>query len=203
LHRLADTAPELRMQCIDNGIERIDAVIITHAHAEEIVTTVREVFGKPVPGGVLVIALADADGGYRRALVDHALIPRPESPVLADVLQDDPASVIRIADNRAFSITLHSWASAGTWYTSNRTYTFRRQDGCFRLIGFDQSSLHRASGETEETSINYLTGRAWTRSGSIEDDEGDRQSRRLAKRSMICLEDVGDGFSFQSGLTVD
>jgi hypothetical protein len=153
---------------------------------------------------MLVIALADADGGYRRALVDHALIPRPESPVLADVLQDDPASVIRITDNRAFSITLHSWASAGTWFTANRSFTFRHQDGCFRLIGFDQSSLHRASGETEETSINYLTGRAWTRSGNIADDvQGTRQSRRLASRSQECLGNIHDGFAFDPGLPAD
>jgi hypothetical protein len=150
---------------------------------------------------MLVIALADADGGYRRALVDHALIPRPESPVLADVLQDDPASAIRIAGNRAFSITLHSWASAGTWHTSNRTYTFRRQDGCFRLIGFDQSSLHRASGETEETSINFLTGRAWTRSGSIEDDTPGPQRPQRHWSSAICLGDIEDGFAFDPGLS--
>lgn len=150
---------------------------------------------------MLVIALADAGGGYRRALVDHALIPRPESPVMADVLQDDPANAIRIADNRAFSITLHSWASAGTWYTSNRTYTFRRQDGCFRLIGFDRSSLHRASGETEDTSVNYLTGRAWTRSGSIEHTPGPRRPQRLQGRSAICLGDIEDGFVFDPGLS--
>lgn len=151
---------------------------------------------------LLVIALADAEGGYRRAGVDHALIPRPDSPVMADVLQDDPASAIRIADNRAFSITLHSWASAGTWYTSNRTYTFRRQDGCFRLIGFDRSSLHRASGETEDTSVNFLTGRAWTRSGSIEDDTpGPQRPQRLQSRSAICLGDIEDGFAFDPGLS--
>ncbi|TDK26344.1 hypothetical protein E2F46_05220 [Luteimonas aestuarii] len=152
---------------------------------------------------MLVIALADPDGGYRRALVDRALIPRPESPVMDDVLQDDPAHAIRIADNRAFSVALHSWASAGSWFTSRRSFTFRWQDGCFRLIGLDTFELHRGSGATAEASINYLTGRAWTRTGSIEDDDGDRQPHRLAKRSMICLEDVGDGLSFQSGLTVE
>lgn len=153
---------------------------------------------------MLVIALADAQGGYRRVLVDHALIPRAESPVMADVLQDDPATAIRIGDNRAFSVTLHSWASAGTWFTANRTLTFRQQDGCFRLIGLDAFGMHRGSGETSEASINYLTGRAWTRKGSIEDDgEGDRRPHRLARREVVCLEDVGDGFAFQSGLPAD
>jgi phosphoribosyl 1,2-cyclic phosphate phosphodiesterase len=33
---LVDTAPELRMQCIRNGIDMIDAVVYTHAHADHI-----------------------------------------------------------------------------------------------------------------------------------------------------------------------
>jgi phosphoribosyl 1,2-cyclic phosphate phosphodiesterase len=31
---LLDTPPELRMQLVDNGIDRIDAVLFTHAHAD-------------------------------------------------------------------------------------------------------------------------------------------------------------------------
>jgi phosphoribosyl 1,2-cyclic phosphate phosphodiesterase len=33
---LVDTSPELRLQCIANGIDRIDAVVFTHAHADHI-----------------------------------------------------------------------------------------------------------------------------------------------------------------------
>src|SRR5690348_17826752 len=31
---LVDTTPELRLQCIANGIDLIDAVVYTHAHAD-------------------------------------------------------------------------------------------------------------------------------------------------------------------------
>lgn len=48
-----------------------------------------------------VIALAEHHGGDRRALVDHALISRPTSPVIAAVLQDDPANALRIRRNGA------------------------------------------------------------------------------------------------------
>lgn len=33
---LVDTTPELRLQCIDHGVDRIEAVVITHAHADHI-----------------------------------------------------------------------------------------------------------------------------------------------------------------------
>jgi len=36
LRVLVDTAPELRMQCVTNRIDMIDAVVFTHAHADHI-----------------------------------------------------------------------------------------------------------------------------------------------------------------------
>src|SRR5213080_1787880 len=33
---LVDTTPELRLQCVANGVERIDAIVFTHAHADHI-----------------------------------------------------------------------------------------------------------------------------------------------------------------------
>lgn len=33
---IVDTSPELRMQCVRNGIDMIDAVVYTHAHADHI-----------------------------------------------------------------------------------------------------------------------------------------------------------------------
>jgi phosphoribosyl 1,2-cyclic phosphate phosphodiesterase len=33
---LVDTTPELRLQCIANGVDKIDAIVFTHAHADHI-----------------------------------------------------------------------------------------------------------------------------------------------------------------------
>jgi hypothetical protein len=151
---------------------------------------------------MLVIAFADGQGGYRRELVDHQLIPRAESPLLDDVLRDDAPAMIQIRGNRSFAITLHSFASAGSWSSGDRQFTFRHQDGCFRLIGFDDTQVHRGSGEITRTSINYLTGGAWRSTGSIEDDaEPPKQWQTLPpSRRLVCIEQIGDGFVFDPAL---
>src|SRR5437762_12134967 len=33
---LVDTTPELRLQCVANGVDAIDAIVFTHAHADHI-----------------------------------------------------------------------------------------------------------------------------------------------------------------------
>lgn len=33
---LVDTTPELRLQCVENGVDRVDALVFTHAHADHI-----------------------------------------------------------------------------------------------------------------------------------------------------------------------
>src|SRR5215813_12396013 len=33
---LVDSGPELRIQCVANGVDRIDALVFTHAHADHI-----------------------------------------------------------------------------------------------------------------------------------------------------------------------
>ena len=33
---LIDTTPELRLQCVANGVDRVDAVVYTHAHADHV-----------------------------------------------------------------------------------------------------------------------------------------------------------------------
>src|SRR6266576_3747728 len=33
---LVDTTPELRLQCVANGVDKIDAIVFTHAHADHI-----------------------------------------------------------------------------------------------------------------------------------------------------------------------
>lgn len=149
---------------------------------------------------MLVAAIGTADGGWRRLVGDHALVPRNVSPYMEDFLGDATGGV-HIHPNRTWSISLHSFASAGSWSMRNVTYTFRLEDDCMRLVGFDSMDLHRASGGILDTSVNYLTGRAWTRAGHVSEDEtGPKRWTRVAGNARICIEDIGHGLSFEPEL---
>lgn len=145
---------------------------------------------------MLVVALRDG-AGYRRVLEDHAFIPRRADPVEDDYVQgDDALSIVR----GALRIRLHAWRSAGGWSTWGSTFTFRWQAGCLRLIGFDRSHLQRNSGQTQDTSINYLTGRATVAEGSIEDDAVATRRLRIDRAPLRCLQDIGSGMDFDPAL---
>ena len=150
---------------------------------------------------MLVVAVATEDGGWRRVMSDHALVPRPDSPVMDDFLGDDAAGRVQIRPGRTWSLSLHSWASAGTWSTREVTYTFRLEGDCMRLVGYDAVDLHRASGDITTTSVNYLSGRAWTQPGHIaEDAPGLQRWTRLASKARACIQDIGHGLSFEPEL---
>lgn len=150
---------------------------------------------------MLLAVVALPDGTWRQVMRNHHLVPRPESPVMDDYLGDDPAGAVTIRSNRTWSVALHSWASAGTWSMRSVGLAFRLEGGCMRLVGYDNMHLHRATGETATTSVNYLTGRAWIQPGSISDDEPRAQRpARLASQARLCIEDVGDGLEFTPDL---
>lgn len=144
---------------------------------------------------LLVVAFREG-ARYRRVLQDHTLIPRHDDPVADDYLAEDPVAIVR----GTARIRLHFWRSAGGWGTWNRRFTFRWQDGCFRLVGFDHDQLQRNSGFTERTSINYLTRRATVEEGSIEHDDVQTRSLDLPRAPLQCLAEVGSGMDFEPAL---
>ena len=56
--------------------------------------------------------------------------------------------------------------TAGGATTGGPTYVFRYQDGDFFLIGKDETELSRYSGETTDTSENYLTHKRQVTTGN-------------------------------------
>ncbi len=91
---LFDTGPDLRQQCLSAGIDRLDAVVFTHAHADHLhglddIRSINNLIGRPLPAHAHHDVLArieerfpyafaggqDGIGGFWRP----ELLPRPFS----------------------------------------------------------------------------------------------------------------------------
>jgi hypothetical protein len=143
---------------------------------------------------LLVVALKEPDGTYRRVVADHALIPRPEDPLLVDPF---PEGSLTLSDKGVLKLRLDWFRSMGGWTSWNNAFAFRFQDGCMRLIGFDRAEVTRNTGETEDVSVNYLTGKGWVRKGNFEQEgPGKQRPFKLKKNPVVCLEAVGNGLEF-------
>ncbi|NTV46202.1 MAG: hypothetical protein HGB11_06700 [Chlorobiales bacterium] len=140
---------------------------------------------------ILAVAFG-SKSGYTLAAENHTLIPRRDSPTLDDPLEEGGVNIGR----GTLRVSLHLWASAGSWSTSNTTYTFRYQENCFKLIGYDRNELRRNSGETTDLSINYLSRKAKVVHGSIEDSKQDVKWKPVPNHPLLCMDEVGDGFEF-------
>jgi hypothetical protein len=141
---------------------------------------------------MLVVAFAEkATKKYSLALANHTLIPRHTNP-----LMDDPLGEVAIVKGTV-QVSLGFWMSAGSWFTSQNKFTFRYQDGCFKLIGYDSTGTQRNSGEMTKVSINYLTKKAKTSKGNVENDQETVSWKTVRVPSLLCLDAVGDGLEFE------
>jgi hypothetical protein len=106
--------------------------------------------------------------GYVQIGAATKLIPPAGSdanPCLTDPLDEGGISIAR----QVLSVKLHYWQSCGSWSVTSNTYGFKRQAGRFRLIGYDRMEFMRNSGEGQEISVNFLTGRKSTKPFSNEE----------------------------------
>jgi len=138
---------------------------------------------------LLVVLAAEADGGYRRLAQSDQAIRRNTRPEISDPLEEGGLSLER----RVLSITTGFFSSAGSWSMGHTTHKFRWQDGCMRLIGYDDSSVQRNTGETTDISVNLLTRRMTRTLGNIEDERTTVRRGTFAHTETLCLDDAVDG----------
>ncbi len=111
-----------------------------------------------------LIFLTKTPKGYRQTSVSNGFIPSEndaESSCLADPLEEGGIDIAK----GVFSVTLNYWLSCGSYGVTKRVFKFRQENGQYRLIGADNLSYSRASGEGSQVSINYLTARKKTTTG--------------------------------------
>ena len=69
------------------------------------------------------------------------------------------------------SIGFETFASAGGWGNGDIEYKIRYQKGDFYIIGYDESSMARNTGEQEKISENYLTHKRCVTTSNVFDDK--------------------------------
>jgi hypothetical protein len=141
---------------------------------------------------ILAAAFAQKGGGYSLVLENLAFIPRYESPTL-----DDPFGYAESADGD-LRIGLHYWANAGSWYTSDATFTFRYLDRAFRLVGYADYVTKRNTGETWDLKIDYVARMAEITLGSFSDDDVEDRTyhRSLPRSPLLTIDELGEGWAF-------
>lgn len=143
---------------------------------------------------ILVVALADAAGGYDLVLENHTLIARTTDPFQQDPLDPNGIQEGEVAiKNGTLRITLGYFGGN----MGRMTYTFRFQNGRFEMIGYDRVDVTRNSGVMNDVSINYSTGVMVRKKGHISNDSEKKTRSFLPRMRLLTLEQVGDGLAFQ------
>jgi len=141
---------------------------------------------------ILVIAFYEsANGQYRKIEQSDSFILCHDDPSM-----DEPFQEISIS-NQVLQINFAIWYSMGSWMMSNNSYKFRYQNNDFKLIGADYNSTHRASGETEDRSYNFLTKKVRIGKGTISNDKQKVTSRTVQLKELKTFKTFSRPFTWQ------
>jgi hypothetical protein len=90
-------------------------------------------------------------------------------------------------------LSLRYWLSCGSWEININDYTFRLKNNQFELIGYDTFSVHRASGEIDRSSYNFVTKRKSITTGeniSEEDEKPITQWSTIVSKSKLTFGNI-------------
>lgn len=145
---------------------------------------------------ILMVALRRG-ARYVLQATNGGIITRRSDPYMDDPFENGGLTVAK----DVMRLKLSSWRSAGGWETFTASYAFRWNGKTFALIGYDRDDLHRGSGETKQTSVNFLTGQAKVMTGSIEDDQpGPGRWKPLPRQIVPTLDSLPDGLDYEPKL---
>jgi len=114
---------------------------------------------------ILAIYFGQAGGGFLRwKEYGNVLLPNPDEFLIYNY-----SSVI--TERGTLIISAGQEASAGSWSNTSCEFTYRFQNGDFYLIGKEEESAARNTGEGQRLSYNYLTHKCQRTTFNLFDDE--------------------------------
>jgi hypothetical protein len=145
------------------------------------------------PRRIVLVALATRKPrGFALFAANAELIPSDPSGRFEDPLADGEIAV----QPRGFDVRLSMMSGIGSYVMATMRYRFRLERGCFRLIGYDRYETHRATLDTHDLSVNFLTGEVTSTNGNAQSNGAQIQRSRLASNRRRCLSDVPNGWTF-------
>ena len=139
---------------------------------------------------MLLVLFAKPAGGFSLAAANHEIIPRLENQN-----QEDPFDAVEIHGG-TLRLKMHVFMSAGGWWMGNVGFTFRWQDGDFKLIGFDRDGVQRNTGVTDKLSINFLTRAKVETDGHLDGRPEKVRRSTIKAKPLFGLSTMGDGLMF-------
>ena len=136
-----------------NGDGRDDALVLMRRPAAS---------GTPQRILAVVLRRRGVNAGYALAESNRRLIPYGDVAMQEDPMADGELTL----QPGGFAIKLTLLAGSGSYQMATVRYRFRYQDGCFRLIGYDRMETQRATLDTRDLSIDFLTGDVLHRTGN-------------------------------------
>jgi hypothetical protein len=131
-----------------------------------------------------LIVLLKKENAYTLAESNDAFIPRTNDPgnsCLMDPLVEGGIGI----EKGNLVLVFNYWYSCGSWYNTNKTFTFRYRDDRFFLIGFDFYQFHRSTGEIVEESRNYLTKKQSETTGGNQFGDGKEKIKTIWSKIKI------------------
>ncbi|TDQ08291.1 hypothetical protein ATK78_2800 [Pedobacter metabolipauper] len=131
---------------------------------------------------MLIVLFKTSGGSYALAAKNVAFIPEQndnERPCLLDPLLESDGITI---NKGLLKIQYKDFYSCGAWEVYVADYTFRYQNQKFELIGYDDYSMHRASGEEFSSSTNFSTFKQKSISGGNVFSEEKNKPKKVWKR---------------------
>jgi len=151
----------------------------------------------PAPGSGLsperLLAVLQAQrGGWRLAGANGRLVPQVELATQEDPLANGELE----AGKGSFSLALGFTSGVGSYGSVVLRYRFRLEGTCVRLIGYDRLQTHRATLDTQDLSVNFLTGAVLHTDGNAQGDATSKRRARLAANPRRCLPELDSAVSF-------
>ncbi|WP_299897209.1 hypothetical protein [uncultured Aquimarina sp.] len=119
---------------------------------------------------ILGIYFKDKNGCFEKQLQHDTFVVVNNNPTMEEPFQNLEVS------NGELTFKFQEFYNAGSWYVNNESYTFKYNEGLFKLIRYSNLNFHRATMESEEENTDYIKGITLITKESFSEDDDEKEN---------------------------